>query len=81
MKKNILLAMFAFLLFICFNITNGIAQESIEDPPGGPSSGCSFDVMGTKFPCTKIWCSETMSMSGCGLGEAASQTCSTYKDC
>ncbi|MCH7412747.1 hypothetical protein MM213_04565 [Belliella sp. R4-6] len=39
--------------------------------------GSSYSAAGFEFPCTRIWCQSTWSMSACGLGEVTSQVCNT----
>ncbi|MBW3466960.1 hypothetical protein [Arthrospiribacter ruber] len=48
----------------------------------GESGGnCSFSAGGFNFPCTRIWCQSTWSMSGCGLGDVNSQVCNSFSSC
>jgi len=77
MKKTFYL----FLSAMFFIQLSYASDESLAPPDGGSSSGCSFTVMGETIPCTKIWCSTTMSMSACGLGDAQSQKCSSSSYC
>lgn len=47
-----------------------------------PGSGCSMTVLGEEIHCTRVWCSTTMSMSGCDFsGALTSQTCDKMKSC
>jgi hypothetical protein len=76
-KNSILLSAIVAL----FSISNlSFANDASLEPLEG-MGGCSFKVLDMEFPCTRIWCPSTMSMSSCGLGDAASQTCSQSKSC
>ncbi len=55
-----------------FNSFNAEANEGC---------GCSYDIAGVEFPCTRIWCQSTWSLSACGLGDVASQECNEFKEC
>ena len=54
-----------------FNSFNAEANEG----------SCSVDIAGVEFPCTRIWCQSTWSLSACGLGEVTSQECNEFKNC
>jgi hypothetical protein len=69
----------AFLAISSFYLTpsQGLAQSM-----AGPGGGCSITVMGTEIPCTRVWCSVTMSMSACNSGgSTTSQTCNSQAGC
>lgn len=75
-KKVFCFSLLVTLLF-SLNPTQVVAQDL-----AGPGSGCSMTVLGEEIKCTRVWCSSTMSMSGCSFsGALASQTCDSPKSC
>jgi hypothetical protein len=68
---------FGLLMFSNFAFSQ---DESLEPAPGA-GSGCTFKLAGIEFPCTRIWCSSTMSFKACGIGDALSQPCSVSRGC
>ncbi|MCU0401589.1 MAG: hypothetical protein MUE75_11390 [Algoriphagus sp.] len=70
---------FSLLVLFSFSLIpyQGIAQD-LELP----GAGCAMTVLGEEIKCTRVWCSSTMSMSGCDFsGALASQTCDKMKSC
>jgi len=70
---------FSFLVLFSFSL---IPSQGMAQGMGGDGSGCSMTVLGEEIKCTRVWCSSTMSMSGCSFsGALASQTCDSYASC
>ena len=66
MKKTILFSLFLF-------IGLGTTLQT--------NAACEFRVAGQVFKCTRVWCPDTMGMTGCGLGDISSQSCDTFRMC
>lgn len=70
------------LAFLAFSLIHLAPNQVIAQGLADPEPGCYITVMGEKILCTRVWCSSTMSMSGCNTGGAVgSQTCNTASYC
>ncbi|MDF2156934.1 hypothetical protein [Algoriphagus sp. CAU 1675] len=79
MKKTILkLGILGFSIIGAFFMNVSEIEAQVI---GGEDDGCPMIMMGMEFPCKRIWCSTTMSMSGCGAGYSTSQDCDSWANC